>query len=85
MTRFAISRCCEPPLASNPMPDAFHRQFEFIPNQFCITSLSSDALTGWTVLHEALEKTLDSKTGDGIALVASQVNSCRYCLSAYTI
>ncbi|AUT76009.1 carboxymuconolactone decarboxylase family protein [Paraburkholderia hospita] len=84
MARIAIPRRDETPLASKPILDAFNRQFGFTPNQFSIMSLSPTALAGWTGLQGALSKTLDSKTRDGIALVVSQVNSCRYCLSAYT-
>lgn len=84
MTRIAIPTCDEMPLASKPMLDAFNRQFGFTPNQFSIMSLAPDALIGWTGLQGALAKTLDSQTRDAIALVVSQVNSCRYCLSAYT-
>ncbi|BDC45150.1 carboxymuconolactone decarboxylase family protein [Paraburkholderia terrae] len=84
MTRIAIPSCDETPIGSKPILDAFDRQFGFTPNQFTIMSLSPDALTGWTGLQGALSNTLDSKTRDGIALVVSQVNSCRYCLSAHT-
>ncbi|BCG02554.1 alkyl hydroperoxide reductase AhpD (plasmid) [Paraburkholderia sp. PGU19] len=84
MTRIAVPTCSETPAASKPMLDAVSRQLGFTPNLFSIMSLSPNALTGWAGLQGALAKTLDSKTRDGIALVVSQVNSCLYCLSAYT-
>ncbi|MPW23576.1 hypothetical protein GCT13_44380 [Paraburkholderia sp. CNPSo 3157] len=84
MTRIAIPTCDETPLASKPILDAFNRQFGSTPNLFSVMSLSPNALTGWTGFQGALAKTLDSKTRDGIALLVSQVNSCQYCLSAYT-
>jgi uncharacterized peroxidase-related enzyme len=84
MTRIAIPTCDETPAASKPMLDAFNSQLGFTPNLFSIMSLSPNALSAWSGLQGALAKTLDSKTRDGIALVVSQVNSCHYCLSAYT-
>jgi uncharacterized peroxidase-related enzyme len=83
MTRIAIPTCDETPTASRPTLDAFNRQLGFTPNLFSIMSLSPNALTGWASLQGALAKTLDSNTRDAIGLVVSQVNSCRYCLSAY--
>jgi uncharacterized peroxidase-related enzyme len=84
MTRISIPTCDETPAASKPMLDAFNRQLGFTPNLFSIMSLSPNVLTGWAALQGALAKTLDAKTRDGIALAVSQVNSCHYCLSAYT-
>jgi uncharacterized peroxidase-related enzyme len=84
MTRIAIPTRDEAPAASEPMLDAFNRQLGFTPNLFSIMSLSPNAFTGWAGLQGALAKTLDAKTRDGIALAVSQVNSCRYSLSAHT-
>jgi uncharacterized peroxidase-related enzyme len=84
MTRIAIPARDEASTASEPMLNALNEQLGFTPNLFTIMSLSSNAFIGWAGLREALTKTLDSKTRDGIALTVSQVNSCHYCLSAYT-
>ncbi|MFM0572745.1 peroxidase-related enzyme [Paraburkholderia caledonica] len=84
MTRISIPEFDDAPAASKPILDAFNRQFGFTPNIFRVLSLSPRALAGWAGLQNALAKTLDSETRDGIALAVSQTNSCLYCLSAYT-
>jgi uncharacterized peroxidase-related enzyme len=84
MTRIAIPTRNEASADSEPMLDALNKQLGFTPNLFSIMSLSSNASIGWAGLQEALAKTLDAKTRDGIALTVSQVNSCHYCLSAHT-
>ncbi len=55
-----------------------------IPNLFRLVGLSPAALEGYLGLNGALNKALDTKTRERIALAVAQVNGCDYCLSAHT-
>ncbi|MFT4068145.1 carboxymuconolactone decarboxylase family protein [Paraburkholderia sp.] len=84
MARIAIPAADHTPDASRPVVDAITKQLGMTPNLFLIMAQSPQALNGWAALQGALQKTLDAKLRDAIALAVSQVNECQYCLSAHT-
>jgi uncharacterized peroxidase-related enzyme len=84
MSRIAIPTVADAPAASQPILEAVHKQLSFVPNLFRLLALSPAALAAVTGLNAALSTTLDPRTRERIALAVSQVNGCRYCLSAYS-
>jgi uncharacterized peroxidase-related enzyme len=84
MSRLTIPNRDDVPEASKPILDAVNKQLGVVPNMFRLFATSPAALNGLTSLSGALNKPLDVKTREGIALAVAQVNGCSYCLSAHT-
>src|SRR5215831_21399346 len=84
MSRLPIPTRDETPAKAQPMLDAVGSQLGVIPNLFRLVGQSPAALEGYLGLSSALNKTLDVKTRERIALAVAQVNGCDYCLSAHT-
>ncbi|MEO8685836.1 MAG: peroxidase-related enzyme [Devosia sp.] len=84
MTRIEIPTRDEAPEASRPLLDAVHAQLGVVPNLFRLIAKSPAALTAYLGFSGALNKALDLKTRERIALTVAQVNGCDYCLSAHT-
>jgi len=84
MTRLTVPTRDQSPAASQPVLDAVGKQLGVIPNLFRLIGTSPAALEGFMALSGALNKTLDAKTRERVALAVAQVNGCDYCLSAHT-
>ena len=84
MSRVAVPSLDNAPEASKPVLDAVHKQLGVVPNLFRLIANSPSVLGGYVGFSGALNKTLDVKTRERIALAVAQVNACDYCLSAHT-
>ena len=84
MSCIAIPALDDTHAASKPTLDAVHAQLGVVPNLFRLFGISPAALIAFTSFQGALNKTLDLKTRERIALAVAQVNRCGYCLSAHT-
>lgn len=84
MSRLAVPPRDAAPEASKPLLDAVHKQLGVVPNLFRLVANSPVALTAFTSLRDALDRALDVKTRERIALAVAQVNGCAYCLSAHS-
>jgi uncharacterized peroxidase-related enzyme len=84
MSRLAVPTLDNSPEASKPVLDAVSKQLGTLPNLFRLIGNSPSALGGFAAFSGALQKTLDVKTRERIALAVAQVNGCDYCLSAHT-
>jgi len=84
MSRLPIPSRDEAPVKSQPMLDVVGAQLGVILNLFRLVGQSPAALEGYLGLMGALNKTLDVKTRERIALAVAQVNGCGYCLSAHS-
>jgi uncharacterized peroxidase-related enzyme len=84
MSRMAIPTLDNAPKGSRPVLDAVKKQLGVTPNLFRLIGNSPNALQGFAAFSGALQKTLDLKTRERIALAVAQVNGCDYCLSAHT-
>lgn len=84
MSRLNIPTRDDAPKPSQPILDAVHKQLGVVPNMFRLIASSPPALEGFVANSGALNKTLDVKTRERIALAVAQVNGCDYCLSAHT-
>lgn len=84
MTRVSLPTRDEAPEGSHEILDSFQKSIGKIPNVFRLLSLSPNALVGVVGLQQSLGKTLTMRTRHIISLAVSQVNGCRYCLSAHT-
>jgi uncharacterized peroxidase-related enzyme len=84
MSRLTIPSYDEAPAASRPLLDAVKAQLGTVPNLFRLTGLSPAALEGYLGLSKALNRTLDARIREQIALATAQVSGCDYCLSAHS-
>lgn len=84
MSRLSIPSQADAPAASQPILDAVNAQLGVVPNLFRLIAKSPAALGGFAAFSGALQKTLDVKTRERIALAVAQVNGCDYCLSAHS-
>ena len=84
MSRLFIASRDEAPIQSQPLLDSVGKQLGVIPNLFRLISQSPAALEGFIGLSAAMNKTLDVKTRERVALAVAQVNNCDYCLSAHS-
>lgn len=84
MSRISIPSLDDAHKDSKPTLDAVHKQLGVVPNLFRLIGMSPAALNAFTSFQGALNKTLDLKTRERIALAVAQVNRCGYCLSAHT-
>ncbi len=84
MSRLVIPARDDVPEASRPILDAVHKQLGVVPNMFRLIAQSPAALQGFAANNGALNRTLDVKTRERIALAVAQVNGCDYCLSAHS-
>ena len=84
MTRLTIPTRDEAPAASQPLLDAVSDKLGTIPNLFRLVANSPAGLKGVLSLNSALDKTLDVKTRERIAVAVAAVNGCDYCMSAHT-
>lgn len=72
------------PEASQPALRAIRAQLGFTPNSFKLMALSPPTLSGLMALQGALGRAVDARTRDVVALAVSDVNDCKYCLSAHS-
>ena len=84
MSRLFIPSRDQAPVQSQPLLDSVGKQLGVIPNLFRLISQSPAALEGFIGLSTAMNKTLDVKTRERVALAVAQVNNCDYCLSAHS-
>lgn len=84
MSRLTIPAHDEAPDASRPMLKAVHAQLGVVPNLFRVIGNSPVALKAFLALSGGMQKSLDVKTRERIAIAVAQVNGCDYCLSAHS-
>jgi uncharacterized peroxidase-related enzyme len=84
MSRLSIPTRETAPAPSQPMLDAVGKSLGVVPNVFRLVGQSPAALEGLLGLNGALNKALDVRTRERIAIAVAQVNGCDYCLSAHT-
>jgi uncharacterized peroxidase-related enzyme len=84
MSRLTIPARDDVPEASKPILDDVHKQLGVVPNMFRLIANSPGALKGFAANSDALNRTLDVKMRERIALAVAQVNGCDDCLSAHT-
>jgi uncharacterized peroxidase-related enzyme len=67
---------------SIPLLDGVGRQLGVVPNMFRLIGNSPAGLEAFLGFTQAMNKTLDGKMRERIAMAVAQVNGCDYCLSA---
>lgn len=73
------------PAASRPLLEGVKKKLGVVPNLYRLVGTSPAALEGFLGLSGALGKgSISAALGERIALAASEVNGCDYCLSAHT-
>lgn len=84
MTRIAALSLDQAPAGSRTALEGIQKGLGFIPNAFRTLAHSPAVLNGYLGLAQALGKTsLSAAEREVVALAASQVNGCDYCLAAH--
>jgi uncharacterized peroxidase-related enzyme len=84
MSRLAIPARDDSHSRSIPLLDAVGTQLGFIPNRFRLIGNSPAGLEAYLGFSHAMNKTLDGRMRQRIAMAVAQVNGCDYCLSAHS-
>ncbi|OOQ61380.1 carboxymuconolactone decarboxylase family protein [Mucilaginibacter pedocola] len=64
--------------------DSLNKTLGFVPNLYA-TIAYSDAGLGRYLAYQNAKTTLSNKEKEAVNLIVSQVNNCRYCISAHTL
>jgi len=66
--------------------DSLQSRLGKVPNLYATIGYSSNALVGFLDFEAALSKTsFSAKEKEGIALLVSEINNCKYCLAAHSM
>lgn len=85
MTRIAALSLDQAPAASRAALEGVQKGLGFIPNAFKTLAHAPAALNGYLAMAQALGKSsLSAAEREVVALAASHVNGCDYCLAAHT-
>lgn len=85
MTRIAALSLDQAPAGSRAALEGVQKGLGFIPNTFKTLAHSPAALNGYLGLAQALGKgSLSAAEREVVALAASEINGCDYCLAAHT-
>jgi uncharacterized peroxidase-related enzyme len=84
MSRLTIPPIDELPSDSKPVIEGVQKRLGFVPNMHRLLAISPAVIQGVMALQSALNRTLDAKIRNGIALAVSAVNGCNYCQSAHS-
>ncbi|AXA24862.1 MULTISPECIES: carboxymuconolactone decarboxylase family protein [Pseudomonas] len=85
MTRIAALTIEQAPEAARPALQGVEKGLGFLPNAFATMAHSPAALNGYMALAQAMGKnSLTPAEREVVALAASQVNGCEYCVAAHS-
>ncbi|WP_371366748.1 carboxymuconolactone decarboxylase family protein [Pseudomonas sp. QL9] len=86
MSRITHLSLEQAPEASRPLLEAVKKGLGRVPNAIATLAHSPAALGGYLALTQALQKSsLSAAESEVVALAASQVNGCDYCLAAHSL
>lgn len=83
-TKFTVPKRGEVSEKNQAIFDSFQRRLGFTPNLYAYMAKSEHALGSYLNFQNSI-LTLNSKEKEVVNLVTSQINGCRYCLSAHTV
>ena len=84
MTRFTVPERDELSPANQSNFDALKQALGMVPNLYATMAYSENALGRYLALQGS-KTSLSNKEKEAVNLVVSEVNGCRYCLSAHTV
>lgn len=85
MSRIVALPVDQAPDASRPLLEGVRKGLGFLPNTFATLAHAPSVLNGYLGLSQALAKgSLTARERETVALAASQVNGCDYCLAAHS-
>lgn len=85
MPRLTALLIDQAPAAARPALQGVEKGLGFLPNAFATMAHSPAALNGYLALAQAMGKSsLSVAEREVVALAASQVNGCDYCLAAHS-
>jgi AhpD family alkylhydroperoxidase len=83
MTTITVPKREDVAPANQAIFDNLHKALGFVPNLYATFAYSEHALGNYLALQNA-KSSLNAKEREVVNLVVSQVNGCKYCLSAHT-
>lgn len=84
MSRLKTPALDDLPAGSRQILDKVGAQLGFVPNMFKTIASNPTVLEVVTGLQGTMSRVLDARTRHSIALAASQVNGCDYCLAIHS-
>jgi uncharacterized peroxidase-related enzyme len=84
MTQFTVPKREEVSAMNQAIFDQLRSMLGMVPNLFATMAYSETALENYMALQSG-KTSLSMKEKEAINLVVSEVNTCRYCLSAHTL
>lgn len=84
MTKFTVPTRGEVSESNQAIFDNLQKGLGFVPNLYAYYAKNETALGDYLALLNR-KSTLSAKEKEVINLVTSQINNCRYCLSAHTV
>ncbi|MFG1905700.1 carboxymuconolactone decarboxylase family protein [Kribbella sp. NPDC048928] len=84
MSRLKTPALDELPAGPRQILDKVGAQLGFVPNMFKTIASNPTVLEVVTGLQATMSRVLDARTRHSIALAASQVNDCDYCLAIHS-
>ncbi|HZE84966.1 MAG TPA: carboxymuconolactone decarboxylase family protein [Puia sp.] len=84
MTTFKIPTREEVSPVSQAAFDALHKALGMVPNLYAAIAWSDNGLHKY-LAYQGAKTSLSNKEKEIVNLVVSQVNGCKYCLSAHTV
>lgn len=84
MKNFKVPTKGEVSESSKAVFDSLNNALGFVPNLYATIALSENGLAKY-IAYQNAKTSLNNKEKEAVNLVVSEVNGCRYCLSAHTV
>lgn len=84
MTKFNVPTRDEVSPASQAAFDVLHKALGMVPNLYAAIAYSDNGLARY-LAYQTSKTSLSNREKEVVNLVVSQVNGCKYCLSAHTV
>lgn len=84
MTTFPVPTRDQVSASSQAQFDNLQKAIGFVPNLYATIAYSENGLAKY-VAYQGAKTSLSNKEKEAVNLVVSEINACRYCLSAHTV
>ena len=84
MENFPVPTRDQVSASSQTQFDNLHKALGFVPNLYATIAYSENGLARY-VAYQSAKTSLNNKEKEAVNLVVSEINGCRYCLSAHTV
>ena len=84
MKKFTVPTRDQLSASSQPLYDNLQKAIGFVPNLYATFGLSEHGMERY-VAFQGAKTSLNNKEKEVVNLIVSEINGCRYCLSAHTM